>query len=101
MHRLGQGCTPEALLRGSGLGWLAARPDLPDAVGANKQEPPSRANARSSMAFLVFLVHAFVNTTQPTPEGARRAARYVGVALVVLLLVAIGAAFAIRSTLRP
>ena len=56
------------------------------------------------MAFLVFLVHAFVNTfgiTQPTPEGARRAARYVGVALVVLLLVAIGAAFAIQSALRP
>ena len=56
------------------------------------------------MAFLMLLARSFINTfgiTQPTPEGARRAARYVGVALVVLLLVAIGAAFAIRSALRP
>ncbi len=56
------------------------------------------------MAFLVFLVHVFVNTfgiTQPTPEGARRAARYLGVFLCVLVLVAVGAAIEIHSALRP
>lgn len=52
------------------------------------------------MRFLVFLVHVFVNTfgiTQPTPEGARRAARYLGVVLVVFLLAAFGAAYVIRG----
>ena len=52
------------------------------------------------MAFLVFLVHAFVNTfgiTQPSAEGARRAARYVGVVLVLLLLLSIGVAFELRA----
>ncbi len=55
------------------------------------------------MKILVFLVYAFVNTfgiTQPTPGGARKAARYVGLALLVLLLVAIGAAVEIQSALR-
>ena len=54
------------------------------------------------MTVLVFLVHAFVNTfgiTQPTPAGARRAAQYVGVVLVVLLLVAAGLAYEIRGAL--
>ncbi len=54
------------------------------------------------MTFLVFLVHAFVNTfgiTQPTPQGARRAARYVGVVLAVALLIAIGVAFKLRALL--
>ena len=56
------------------------------------------------MSLLVFLVYVFVNTfgiTQPTPEGARKAARYLGVVLVVVLLVAIGAALEVRSALRP
>ena len=54
------------------------------------------------MSFLVFLVFLFVNTfgiTQPTPQGARRAARYLGVVLVVVLLVGIGAAVEVRSAL--
>jgi hypothetical protein len=55
------------------------------------------------MNFLVFLVYAFVNTfgiTQPTQEGARRAARYLGVVLVVFLLVAVGVALELRSVLH-
>lgn len=55
------------------------------------------------MGFLVFLVYLFVNTfgiTQPTPEGARRAARYVGVVLFVFVLAAAGAAFEIRAVLQ-
>ncbi len=56
------------------------------------------------MTFLVFLVYAFVNTfgiTQPSGEGARRAARYVGVLLAVLLLVGIAIAFKIQALLGP
>lgn len=55
------------------------------------------------MTLLVFLVHAFVNTfgiTQPTPEGARRAARYVGVALAVAFLLAIVGGIELRTALR-
>ena len=55
------------------------------------------------MPLLVFLVHAFVNTfgiTQPTPEGARRAARYLGVVLAVALAFALVAGFEIRAALR-
>lgn len=54
------------------------------------------------MAVLVFLVHAFVNTfgiTQPTPEGARRAARYVGVVLALALVLAAVAGYEIHTTL--
>ena len=56
------------------------------------------------MTVLIFLVHAFVNTfgiTQPTPEGARRAARYVGVVLLLCLLIAIGIALKLRAVLQP
>lgn len=55
------------------------------------------------MKFLEFLVHAFVNTfgiTQPTPEGATRAARYVGVFLAVALVVAIVVGFELHAALR-
>ena len=56
------------------------------------------------MKVLVFLVYVFVNTfgiTQPTPHGARRAARYLGVVLLVAVLLAIWAGVEIRSALRP
>ena len=55
------------------------------------------------MAFLTMLVYAFVNTfgiTQPTPEGAARAARYVGLALLLALVGAVAVAFELRSVLR-
>ena len=56
------------------------------------------------MKVLVFLVYVFVNTfgiTQPTPQGARKAARYLGVVLVVAALLAIGVALELRLALRP
>ncbi len=56
------------------------------------------------MKFFVFLVYVFVNTfgiTQPTPEGARRAARYLSMVSIVILLLSIGAAVEIRLALRP
>ena len=55
------------------------------------------------MAFLVMLVHAFVNTfgiTQPTPAGAERAARYLGVVLLLALAVAVVVGVELRSALR-
>ena len=62
------------------------------------------AGGRSTMRLLVFLVYAFVNTfgiTQPTPTGARRAARYVGGVLVIGLLLAMAAALELRGALHP
>lgn len=55
------------------------------------------------MKFFEFLVHAFVNTfgiTQPTPEGAARAARYLAVVAVVAMLAAVAAGFGLHAALR-
>ncbi len=73
------------------------------AAGAKVASYP-RLKVRCAMTLLVFLVHAFVNTfgiTQPTPEGARRAARYVGVVLAVAFVLALAAAIELRTALRP
>ena len=55
------------------------------------------------MRVLVLLVMAFVNTfgiTQPTPEGAERAARYLGFFLLVALAAAVAVGLEIRMALR-
>ena len=54
------------------------------------------------MRLLVFLVYLFVNTfgiTQPTAEGARRAARGLGVFLLVAAIVLAGLGFGLREVL--
>ncbi len=54
------------------------------------------------MKLLVFLVYAFVNTfgiTQPTPAGARRAARVLGVVLLVIAMVLAGVWVGLRGFL--
>ena len=55
------------------------------------------------MAFLTMLVYAFVNTfgiTQPTPEGAAQAGRYVGLAILVALALTVALGFELQSVLR-
>ena len=54
------------------------------------------------MRLLVFLVYAFVNTfgiTQPTPEGARRAALGLGVFLLLAAVVLAGVGFGLHGVL--
>lgn len=54
------------------------------------------------MQLLVFLVYAFINTfgiTQPTPAGARQAARILGWVLLGVAVVAAAAVVAVRNTL--
>lgn len=54
------------------------------------------------MQVLVFLVYAFVNTfgiTQPTPAGARRAARGLGIFLLLAAMVLAGLGFGLHGVL--
>ena len=52
---------------------------------------------------MLFLVYAFVNTfgiTQPTPEGARKAARVLGWLLLAVLIVIVGLVALIKLPFR-